>query len=58
MRISKLAMLHLYILWPAYKIIVRASSTSEILFAVVSLLFLSFARRQPKPIAVNLRSEG
>lgn len=56
MRISKVGMLHLYILWPAYKIIVRANSASEILCAVISLMILSYLRRQPKPIAVRLRS--
>jgi len=57
-RISKLGLLHLYILWPAYKIVVRANSTSEILCAILSLLFISFVRKQPRPIAVRPRSAG
>jgi len=56
MRLSKLGMLNLYLLWPAYKIIVRANSTSEILCAILALLFISLARKQQKPIAVRPRS--
>ena len=53
---SIVGMLQLYVLWPLCKLIASANSASQILFAAGSLLLLSFARRQSKPIASSCRS--